>query len=634
METSVKKGVIVLLIVLHIIFYYVLNNYYVGVAYGLTTGYTSVDYYGMLYYTVLLSLIPFIATILTLYTTRSIVLTIAYTLLMLNSLKHLWSIYGGSELFGLPILILPAMATPLLMYIAYTVFMQKKFVDELPSYISTLKNRRPHVIESISSTAVLFSVTGLILYIASDLGLVEKLLPVGVSDYITGVLVNLSIAIPLLIITTSESLDYVIITAILTPFSWITTPLYTAVLSLVTASREYLVKGVFIGVSKAILEYGVPSRLYREVNQEPLIGSSRGKTWYWRSYSEPVSIDPYSNPNPHIAVFGASGTGKSSLAKSIVYQLYRKYGVNFLIIDHHNEYLDLLEYLGSEVNVLDAEKASINPLDLEGRSPRQRAIELADIIQSIFNLGYIQRNTLEEIILETYRRRGILEENESTWSLQPPTFYDVLRTLDELIETSPSEQYKAMLERIRPYIRMLLSNVFLETRLSLSELLEKPSIILLATLPSDQARALYLDTLLYKIVNTMYSMGHKKTVIVVDEAHHLFRRTRSKTLISRLLMESRKYGLGLIVIVQQPLDVNESVILNSYTRIVFSIREHRNLEYISRSISGYMVQSSVNAVKIAIANLPRHHIILNIGDKLYIVDTKPALLGWSSKEKP
>ncbi len=631
MDANRRIAIVSTLFILHIVLFYTVSRYYDILALSITN-IASLDITYLFIYFSIVFFIPFTMTLIVISTTRSFILTLLYIFLVANSLTYLWKSIGGclgDILFlGLPTIIIPSMIAPLILYTMYNMFSHRRVTEELLNYLISLKNTKIDTLNSLSNTALLFTITGFILYILDYLNTLHLILPVRASLYIYGVFINILISIPLMIIVSAKTLIIPITLAIIAPFSWITTPLYPVLTTLVGYREKVAGKGVFIGLSKAILEYNIPVNMYREINQEPLIGSSKGKTWYWRKHVEPVTIDPYSNPNPHISIFGASGTGKSSLAKTIIYQLYRNHGVNFLIIDHHNEYLDLVEYLGGEVNILDAEKAAINPLDLEGRSPRQRAIELADIIQSIFSLGYIQRNTVEEIIIETYRRKGILEDNESTWSIPAPTFYDVLRTLDDLIETSPSDQYRALLKRIRPYIRMLLSNVFLETRISLTELLSKPTIILLATLPSDQARALYLDTLLYKIINAMYQMGYRRTAIVVDEAHHLFRRTRSKALISRLLMESRKYGLCLIVIVQQPLDVNESVILNTYIRTVFNIREHRNLDYIARSITGYTLQSTINAIKLAVANLPKHYSILNIGDKLLIVDTKPALISY------
>ena len=53
-------------------------------------------------------------------------------------------------------------------------------------------------------------------------------------------------------------------------------------------------------------------------------------------------------------------------------------------------------------------------------------------------------------------------------------------------------------------------------------------------------------------------------------------------MLARLLVESRKYGLGFIIISQQPLDLDEAILANTWLKFVFSLQEPRNIEYITR----------------------------------------------------
>ncbi len=612
---------------------------------GLTEIYTS--------YFILYSvnyIIPFILSIILLYASRSLLVVFIYLILEVIAIRRIYNpVIGNLVNYYLFSMLLPAVFFAIILYIGYASISGKEYYDKyiIMFFLNSLANLRKRNIQNrgqlvriLSDTALYLSITGTTLYALTKLSIIQYLFIgfnykplVMASLYTYGLCINTLLSLLSLILNRTSPYTYTVIAGVLTPLSWIATPFVPLLMirsTFTDTTHRKVEKGILLGIGEAKLVYDRIRDVYQEIDQTPLIEGLRrkAKTWYWRSYREPIVIDFDQLSNRHISIFGASGTGKSSLAKKIAIQLYKRYSIPFLILDHHNEYIDLIYEAPSDVQVLEADKISINPLDLEGRSPRERAIELADIIQSIYGLGYIQRNILEELIMKTYERHGIFDNDSSTWSRPPPTFYDVYRTLEEQLEERIIEQNRVAYEKLRAYIRMLLSNIFAETRLQPHILFEKPCIVLLASLPSDQAKALYVDTLMYKLINTMYRIrGEHRLTIIIDEAHILFRRGRSRGLISRLLMESRKYGIGLIVISQQPLDLNESVILNSATRIVFNIREHRNLDYITRSIAGYMHGQKINAIKLAISNLPQHRFVANIGNRLYIVNSEPLVKG-------
>ena len=595
---------------------------------------------------VFMYVIPFIMVLLVAGSTGSFIITGLFVLLEIYSFNQLYA--GGSSGYGAPILlsltIVPPLIAGFMVFLGYYFITGREFRDRelLGSLLNSLKELWRGgggggyvVSDTLSNLALMFSIAGVGVYVACVAGVYRSLYMVvygggsAVELYnrvLTGILV--SMVLSLLISIVSRNTFTVVVAGAMATLPWISLPAYP-LLALSTPIQSYRAlatrgREVLLGFAEAKLVYDRVSNPYTGFDQEPLLESVRRgrKTWFWKRVDEPLTIDLLGLRNRHIAVFGASGTGKSSLAKNLAVQIYWRYGIPFLIIDHHNEYIDLPEILGEEVNLLEADKASINPLDLEGRSPRERAIELADLIQSIYGLGYIQRNALEELILRTYEEHGIFDDNSSTWTRPAPTFYDVYRVLDSLLESEISDQYRLTLERLRAYLRMLLSNIFMETRISLQKLFEEPTIVLLADLPSDHARALYVDTLLYKIINAMYGLRRGRGLtIVVDEAHLLFRRSRSKVLVSRLLMESRKYGIGMIIISQQPLDLSESVVLNTAIKYVFNIGEYRNLDYIAKSIAGYLHSQKINSLKIAISSLPRHHAITCIENNIYLVDT-------------
>lgn len=399
--------------------------------------------------------------------------------------------------------------------------------------------------------------------------------------------------------------------------SWIGVPIIFSLLlysirpvgvHLFKTEKRTISRGIVLGDIQATLTFGIPSNIWSKVPiRYPRIPYD---VWYWRTSVGKYTLDVRRQVNPHILIVGGSGTGKSSLAKHLVKEFLATYGIPSLIIDAHNEYIDLAQSINGEV--VYANEISINPLDLDGASPRERIVQVADTLQRVFRLGNLQRVTLEEILEEAYSRYGIEEDLPETWSKKVPTSTTLLRIIEERIGEAKNASERGRYESLKPYIRLLATSVFLETSIPLSKILNKPCVIALAKVPGDQIKAIVTEVLLRKIAHYMYLKGFSKSdlgverYIVIDEAHRVIKKGSSgPSLVGRLIMESRKYGIGFIIITQQPLDLDEAIIANTAVKISFNISEPKNLDYIAKCISGYMQASRVDMIKQAIYYLPR-----------------------------
>jgi DNA polymerase III delta prime subunit len=382
--------------------------------------------------------------------------------------------------------------------------------------------------------------------------------------------------------------------------------------------KEYLIgksieDSIYMGDMVATLRYGVPRHVYRVTHSGRVY---RGKTWYW--YRVPsrmrLLIDMGSLHNRHIMITGASGTGKSLLAKHLAVELYKNLKTQLLIIDPHNEYHIVKKWI-REISIIDASNISINPFELGRLSPRGKAHQITELVTAIFRLGPIQRQLLEESIIKTFEEKGIYQEKPETWNKNPPGITDLLITTQKLAEKD--ELYY----KILPYVKILSSNIFSKTTVNLADLLSKPVIITLNNLKSDYLRTLYVNILLQKIIDEMYVGTLKnKLTIIIDEAYMFLSRRIGRELISKLLMESRKYGVGLIIISQQPLSLAEPIIENTSVKITFNITEPRNLDYATRIFSGGD-NMKLNIIKSALRNLKSYHYILTINgfNEIFIV---------------
>lgn len=378
----------------------------------------------------------------------------------------------------------------------------------------------------------------------------------------------------------------------------------------VFAEKEKIVKGIYFGDVVATLEYGYPSKKY--FNTAPHDSKMR-KTWYWREANEKLTIDIDNLPNQHFVIVGASGMGKSFLAKHLVRQMIEKYNYKAIIIDFHNEYNDLIDL--EDVLYIDAKKVSINPFTLTRLSPREQAHYISQLISSIFNLGNIQQITLENIIIKAYEHRGIYEDKPETWHNRPPTSRDIINTALAL-----SDEFDT--KRILPYLKTLDSLLSQTTELNVEKIIQHSAIIDLSELPSEFMRVIYVYTLLQNVLDYLYTNRvNKRIVIVIDEAHRIFSRKFARTIISRYLMESRKYGVSIIIITQQPTDLISHIFQNTVVKASFRINEPKNLEYMAKIICEIEDQAKIKALKYALRNVNRGECVIKIEtmNKIYLV---------------
>ncbi|MEM3762929.1 MAG: ATP-binding protein [Desulfurococcaceae archaeon] len=337
--------------------------------------------------------------------------------------------------------------------------------------------------------------------------------------------------------------------------------------------------------------------------------------WYWSSKSFPLYLDFDKLNTPHVIIIGSSGTGKTTLAKHIVQEAKRKYNYNVIIIDLHGEYHDLQDKLG--LKIIDASSCGVNPLALGNASPKDRAMQVAHIISTIFDLGPLQRRMIEEVIMEAYNLRGINQRDPTTWSRDPPTLQELVEVCKRLIK----ENFEY--SRIIPYLEMLSENLSTECWLSVDSVLEQDSLIDLSRVASDFAKTIFIDTLMYLLLNRMYTMGKRKIQLLLDEARSLMPRAVTREIISRLFVESRKFGFSLIVISQEIGKIPRDFVNNAGARVFFLLNDPKSVEEASKILSGTSLRDKVSIVAEALRTLRQHTYLIHITglNKVYIVSS-------------
>lgn len=290
----------------------------------------------------------------------------------------------------------------------------------------------------------------------------------------------------------------------------------------------------------------------------PQAGILLGESCYW---------NPELLANPHGAIIGSSGSGKTQTLKAIALECNRQLGINILIIDFHGD-----QSLPGETDYhLHASSTTgINPLvidqSLKGGGPNLQAIAVANSFTSALRLGPNQQGLMIEILLDCYKKRGITSSPKS-WQLSPPNLGDLENELTARSEDGCKESAKLLL-KLRATFEYgifsrnqpdLLANPI--TRIDLSELAKVPGL-----------QAIAAETICKQLLDHHRLLGESNskipiTIIFIDECKEL----KGQPSPDRIIADGRKYGLGLWVASQRSQHLSAEILSNTQTKIVLPV---------------------------------------------------------------
>ena len=292
--------------------------------------------------------------------------------------------------------------------------------------------------------------------------------------------------------------------------------------------------------------------------------------------SELVTWKPKTQANQHLVSVGMSGTGKTTVVRTILHQLELQ-NVPLIIFDLHDDF-----EAKKKINFSDI---TINPLELDGLTPKEKAIEFAYICKRIFGLGDQQENKLREAIVHCYRARGIEQLDKNTWSIQPPTLNDI----NEFLEANrDGKTIDTLLGRVKFFHRVEL--FMSETRCPFQDMFNGSTVIKLIEFSDNpDLQTALCEIFLNKLLFTVKKAGQSKlrAYCVIDEAHILDDGKDSyRSPLVKIAREARKYGLGLIMASQMPKDFSKSVLHNTATIISLKFNAREEAKAISDQMFG------------------------------------------------
>ncbi|MFA5412277.1 MAG: ATP-binding protein [Candidatus Micrarchaeia archaeon] len=302
--------------------------------------------------------------------------------------------------------------------------------------------------------------------------------------------------------------------------------------------------------------------------------------------------------NPHIAVVGISGSGKSYFIKTLLTRASFVWNSNALIIDWAGEYKDWVRQTGGRVIAL-GKGSYLNILDLGGMKPYDRIKQIMRTLAILTDIEqYPEQKRLSEQAIEQcyvnnkYRMDTTEQRDELGRALTPPTLKDVVKLLEEKSSLGTYE-FPAELEnaiyRLREFVKPGEDFFAQHSTVSLDELTSSGLVALdLSGLPDERFRALGALAVLQFVKEKMRAMGWAKEkglrlIIVLDEAWKIAKEDNSDAVM--IVREGRKYNFGIIIASQNPTDISEAIFSNVGTTFILKVKFEKYLDYLQGSLN-------------------------------------------------
>ncbi len=298
--------------------------------------------------------------------------------------------------------------------------------------------------------------------------------------------------------------------------------------------------------------------------------------------------------NPHIAVVGITGSGKSYFVKTLLVRASYIWNTNAIIIDFAGEYKAWVKQSGGIVVSL-GKGDYINIMDLSGMKPIDRTKQIMNSLEILTDISEYpeQRRITEEAIEQAYVNSGFVLAEPAPAGKEAPTLKDVIALLQEKLQEGTYE-YPAELEnaiyRLRQFAREGEDYFAQEEHDRHRQARRTPGLVAidLSALPDERFRALAALFILQTLKEIDEGEGWSetkglKTIVVLDEAWKVASDDRSDAIT--IVREGRKYQFGLIVASQNPTDVNEAIFSNVGTTFILRIKFEKFMNYLQGSLN-------------------------------------------------
>lgn len=329
-----------------------------------------------------------------------------------------------------------------------------------------------------------------------------------------------------------------------------------------------------------------------------LVGEHNSK----KIYFTPNNTSLYSNC--HIAIAGESGAGKSYFAKKFLERIVTesKGKVNFLYLDFkgmtendRKSDENNLFFNATNAKLIDTPTDSfpVNPLSFINNINEKDKIvgigRFVDIIAKYANLGNVQKQHLKDAT-----RKAFDDKKDGTY----PTLSEILENVYQLAGDKPTSLTQILIG---------LTEIELFDNNKLGDFINENYYLSLAPDLSKEVRFTATFLVIYYLYNIFMNMDKVpiendysglRYVLLIDEAHNVFKEKKSQEILEKLLREVRSQGVAVILVSQGINEFNQpdfDFSANCRSAFLMRVKDGNNWKSISKFLgAGEKQRNKIN----------------------------------------
>ena len=267
---------------------------------------------------------------------------------------------------------------------------------------------------------------------------------------------------------------------------------------------------------------------------------------------EKIRFDRFSKTSKNFngIIFATSGAGKSFSAKLEAYRsLFR--GINVYVIDPEGEFRTLCNAVGgTNIDINPESPTKVNPLQFFSSNVDSKEVMRTHlgVVKGLLKIWLssktYNRGIISKAVNNAYASKGIILEDPSTYSKEPPTVSDLITSF----EKEGSDGKHIAVELLEYSKKGELGDLYDNTSTSDVNFNSPMVVFNIQKVPDQekQASIFYLSNFIWQKVLS----NRKRKVLIIDEAHLLLKDESSANFIENLVRRGRKYNLGVICISQ------------------------------------------------------------------------------------
>ena len=323
--------------------------------------------------------------------------------------------------------------------------------------------------------------------------------------------------------------------------------------------------------------------------------------------------------NAHVAVAGNSGTGKTFFANRYLEQIVSETRgeVNFIFLDFKGITLDdeqknieFFKKTQTELIKAPYKPFPINPLSFIDNINEKNKImgisKFVDIIASYSNIGKNQQQTLKDATREVFALKKGGEY---------PTFKDIYLKVIE-IDGDKASTLKEVLESLSEL------DLFEKKADTESSFLNKNYYMSLSGDLPRNVRFTSIFLIINYIYNTFMNMDNApiegqyqgmRYVLLIDEAHVIFKEKKSQDLLEKILREIRSKGVSVVLLSQGIEEFNQpSFDFSSMceTAFLFDIKDKTNLKMMQKFLG--IGDKDAQRLKSSMEKIQKYQLVSNL----------------------